>query len=504
VATFTDPGADTSGEFTASINWGDGSSSTGTVTGSGGTFTVTGSHTYSNTNGLLTTTVTVTEPGAFSASASSTSTATVTETGLTVTGAELESLPLTENSSFSATLGTFTDTGSHTSGDFTASINWGDGSTTSGTVTGSGGTFTVTGSHTYVNTDGLLSTTVTVTQTGAGGRSGSATGTATVSEADLTVTAQTVTATENSTAIVQVATFTDPGADTSGEFTASINWGDGSTSTGTVTGSGGTFTVTGSHLYSNTDGTFTTTVSVTEPGVPGGSALSVGTAKVAEADLTVRASSITATVTSTATVQVATFTDPGTDTSGEFTASINWGDGSSSTGTVTGSNGTFTVTGSHTYTTTGSALPTTVTVTEPGAGSASGSSTATVLPPASGTAKQIVLIGTTSGGGAAQTSPDKGAHSTSGYSIVLKIEDAFGNGVSGVVVTFTAPLQSGASALFTPGNAGSTVVTTNALGEVTVSFKRNAMKGSYQIKATTTSGTPRPTTLTKSIYEQNT
>jgi hypothetical protein len=37
-----------------------------------------------------------------------------------------------------------------------------------------------------------------------------------------------------------------------------------------------------------------------------------------------------------------------------------------------------------------------------------------------------------------------------------------------------------------------------------VTFKRNAMKGSYLIKVTMANGTPPPTTLTKSIYEQNT
>jgi hypothetical protein len=408
VATFTDPGADTSGEFTASINWGDGSTSTGTVTGSGGTFTVTGSHTYSNTNGQLTTTVSVTEPGVGSAggSASSTSTATVTETGLTVTGAGSGAVGVTENHSFSATLGTFTDSGSHTSGDFTASINWGDGSTSTGTVTGSGGTFTVTGSHTYVNTDGFVSTTVSVTQTGAGGGSGSATNTATVSEADLSVTAKAISLSENSVFSGTAATFTDPGTDTSGEFTASINWGDGSTSVGTVTGSGGTFTVSGSHTYVNNDGLFSTTVSVTEPGIPAGSGSGVGTANVAEADLTVLAKGITATASSTATVQVATFTDPGTDTSGEFTASIRWGDGSTSVGTVTGSGGTFTVTGSHTYTTTTGSLTTTVNVTEPGAGSASATSTATVFPAvAPVTLPTIILINPPNGSSTSNPMP---------------------------------------------------------------------------------------------------
>jgi streptogramin lyase len=62
-----------------------------------------------------------------------------------------------------------------------------------------------------------------------------------------------------------VATFVDgtPTATTS-NFTASINWGDGMKSAGTVTGpTGGPFTVSGSHTYTKL-GTFTLTVSATE------------------------------------------------------------------------------------------------------------------------------------------------------------------------------------------------------------------------------------------------
>src|SRR5437763_1059744 len=44
--------------------------------------------------------------------------------------------------------------------------------------------------------------------------------------------------------------FTDPAAaDLAGEYTASITWGDGTVSAGTVIGSYGLFQVTGSHTY---------------------------------------------------------------------------------------------------------------------------------------------------------------------------------------------------------------------------------------------------------------
>ena len=49
---------------------------------------------------------------------------------------------------------------------------------------------------------------------------------------------------------VTVATFTDPNGNFTGDYTATINWGDSTQSTGTITGpSGGIYTVSGSHTY---------------------------------------------------------------------------------------------------------------------------------------------------------------------------------------------------------------------------------------------------------------
>src|SRR5207253_2953365 len=61
-----------------------------------------------------------------------------------------------------------------------------------------------------------------------------------------------VTASEGSDSGSQtVATFTDPGgAEGVGDYSASINWGDGSAATsGVITVSAGVFTVKGSHTY---------------------------------------------------------------------------------------------------------------------------------------------------------------------------------------------------------------------------------------------------------------
>src|SRR5262249_34251780 len=90
--------------------------------------------------------------------------------------------------------------------------------------------------------------------------------TATVADAPLTATGiPLIAATGVPLANVAVATLTD--ADPNGtvsDYTATINWGDGTTSVGTVTaGANGTFSVFGSHTYSS-QGTFMANVSITD------------------------------------------------------------------------------------------------------------------------------------------------------------------------------------------------------------------------------------------------
>jgi hypothetical protein len=59
------------------------------------------------------------------------------------------------------------------------------------------------------------------------------------------------------------ATFTDSDLTATADvFTASIDWGDGTMSAGTVTGGGGSFSVAGAHTYA-ADGVFTVTTSIT-------------------------------------------------------------------------------------------------------------------------------------------------------------------------------------------------------------------------------------------------
>src|SRR5260370_413401 len=70
---------------------------------------------------------------------------------------------------------------------------------------------------------------------------------------------------------------------------------------------------------------------------------------------------------------VASFTDPDTNaTAADYSATISWGDGSSSAGTITGGTGTFSVAGAHTYATTG-IFPITTTIHDVGGSTATSS-----------------------------------------------------------------------------------------------------------------------------------
>jgi hypothetical protein len=178
VASFTDTNtSDTAANFTATIAFGDGTTVAGTVAavaGSAGSFTVAtaAAHTYAD-EGPEVLGVTITPASGNPLVLSE-----------TVNVAENDKLTATNGQSFSANAGqlfsgpvaTFTDSNTaNVAGDLTASINWGDGTTTAGTVMqGSNGTFTVNGMHTYA-----ASGTDTVTVTLADDAPGTATATAT-------------------------------------------------------------------------------------------------------------------------------------------------------------------------------------------------------------------------------------------------------------------------------------------------------------------------------------
>src|SRR5262249_34123494 len=160
VASFTDGTlTDTAASFTATIDWGDGVTTTGTVVGSNGNFTVQGGHTYADDDFVLPV-VTVTR--------TSDSSQIQMFGGVNVsdadnlTGHSAPTIVASPNQALNnVVVGTFPDTHTgHTDGsDFTVNIDWGDGTTTAGVVSGSGGSFTVSGSHTYTTAGNFSITT---------------------------------------------------------------------------------------------------------------------------------------------------------------------------------------------------------------------------------------------------------------------------------------------------------------------------------------------------------
>ena len=90
--------------------------------------------------------------------------------------AQSVNLSLTRQTSFTASVATFTDANVTTvAGRFVATINWGDGSVTVGTISGANGGFTVDGSHDYLKA-GTFAIQVTVSMSEPDVASAAATG----------------------------------------------------------------------------------------------------------------------------------------------------------------------------------------------------------------------------------------------------------------------------------------------------------------------------------------
>ena len=243
VGSFTDDNSSAgTGDFTATISWGDGSTSSGTVSSNGSGFDVKGSHTYTSA-GSFTTSITVNDAEGSSTSAGGSANIQVAPPQVTA-----GSINATEGASFSGVVGSFTDLDpTLVASNFTVTINWGDGTTTNGSVAtnGSGG-FNVSGTHTYAEEGSYV---LTISATAPGSTTSSAAGSATVADAPLIGTGYSILGKYRSFSGV-VATFkdTDPGG-VVGDYTATILWGDGGSSVGTIKSASGSFSVSGSHNY---------------------------------------------------------------------------------------------------------------------------------------------------------------------------------------------------------------------------------------------------------------
>jgi hypothetical protein len=419
VATFTDPGgAEASAEYSADIAWGDGGTSSGII-GPGvvnGSFAVQGSHTYSH-NGSYTVTVTVHHGNTTPASVAST--ASVTDIGLVGTGGFVFSA-VEGKASGAQTVATFTDlSGAEPVSEYSADIAWGDNTTSTGTISFNNGVFSVSGSHVYAE-EGPY-------QIGVAIHHGAGPGATVTSSAGVTDPAVLATGSVSVTAVEgapvndqAVATFTDPGgAETPSDYSASISWGDNSTTAGTITGSKGAFTVSGNHRYAE-EGFYTITVVVRHDNASDTTAVSSATVSdpqvVATGGFVVNAVEGVAFSGQT----LATFTDPGgSEAISSYSADVAWGDGTTSAGVISFNNGVFSVTGSHQYAEEGP-YAVSITIHHDTAVAVTVGSSASVTNPsvaATGGLTVTAVVGITSGSQAVATFTDPGgAETVSDYS----------------------------------------------------------------------------------------
>jgi hypothetical protein len=166
-----------------------------------------------------------------------------------------------------------------------------------------------------------------------------------------------------------------------------------------VTASAGGFAVSASHLYAE-EGTYPATVRVNDVG--GQSALATAQIAVADASLTATpAGPLTATARIPAAFALARFSDADPlGVASDYSAIVEWGDGTASTGTVTaGQSGAFDVAAAHGYTAQG-IYSVSVRITDAPA-SVRVATTVTARGPTSGTA--------TSGNGAGKVTGSGGA-----------------------------------------------------------------------------------------------
>jgi uncharacterized repeat protein (TIGR01451 family) len=201
----------------------------------------------------------------------------------------------------------------------------------------------------------------------------------------ITASGTTFSATEGASFSDDVATFTDPdAAATASEYSATIDWGDSSATTaGTIGGSAGSFSVSGTHTYTE-EGSYPVTVTITDVDDAGNTATANSTATVLDAALHAGTLTVPSSTSLGNSTNVSfSFSDDNTGApASDFTATIEWGDGPSSFGVIVGSGGSYAASDSHTYAAVGP-YTITVTVVDDG-GSTTGATAATsvvVVPP---------------------------------------------------------------------------------------------------------------------------
>jgi len=501
VATFSDTGCTAPTDYTASIDWGDGTSPTaGTIAGQCGSLSVQSSgHTYTS-DGTFHPAVTITKVSSGTAAQGS-ATATIADAPISAYGGV--QLSGSEGTALSnVAVASFTDSaGPHQTSTYSATIDWGDGSQPSaGTIALAGSEFSVSGTHSYAE-EGHYTIHVHVQDDG--GAAADATSSAAIADAPLTAGAsRPFSAVEGTAYSGPIASFTDTGgAEPSQSYTITIDWGDGTpsdTQSGTVTASGNTLTVHGTHTYAG-EGNYSLNISVTDEG---GSGVQLSaTAHVSDAPLSGGAVTVHPVEGQNFSGVVATFSDTGgAEWVGNYQATIDWGDGSAATAGVvaTASHG-FTISGSHTYTASGNATISVLVGEEGGSsvaivssavvgdapltvdGSTPSAITATVAVPWSGIVAAFVDAG--------------GVHPASSYQAMIDWGDGSTPSAGTVTAAGSVLSVSGAHTFSAIGTLTVSVSIGDGGGS-TLSVRTPAVVQSPPAPAATSSPTPSPTPVT--------
>lgn len=388
IASFTDSDRDTNaGDYTASVVWGDGTSSTAAVAygGSSG-FTVTTSKTYASP-GDYTATLTIIDNDGESADISGQ----VSVADAPLNGAAVTLPNSIDGDQVGGVLASFTDTDPNANvSNYTVRLDWGDGHSENPVITPQGnGTFTISGQHVYTFGDTY---TILIGIGDRGGSQANLTSKITITDPPLTAEFVPFTAPDGSSTNIVVATFAD--GDPKGhlsQYSATIDWGDGGTSVGTIASDGhGGFTVSGAKSY-RLQGTYLVSVRIDDQG--GAGASMTGRGDVVDPPPNAVFDSFTGIDGALVGGTVATFTD--SDPNGvlsDFSARISWGDGNTSLGILgTDPHGSFTVSGTNTYPLLGN-YSVAVTIFDRGGASASIGDTITIVDPV------LVTTFTASGG----------------------------------------------------------------------------------------------------------
>jgi large repetitive protein len=373
-------------DYTATVSWGDGTTTAGVVevvpSTMPGTYSVTGTHTYA-VNGEYPLSCTLTHTASGAVGTSGVATAQVNSTDqFTVTPAN----PVVARYGIPVgRIATVADSNTATTAAaLSATIFWDDLAPVTETITGGAGSFQINASRVLRLAPGAeLRFFLLVCETTENGNCGVTSGSVQMRNGPVTPLPQTIFSAPGVAFSGIVAGMLDANPFTAESHwkSATIDWGDGTTaSAGSIirNGSDGYFVVLGGHTYAAA-GSYMVTARSTS--VYDEVWTVVSNAVVGANPITASGRTLVLQQGTERTVETAHFTlIDQASTAADFTASINWGDGTAaSAGVIEGARGDFAVKGTHNYAKAGQYSTTiTITDTRTGGGTATAMGSATV------------------------------------------------------------------------------------------------------------------------------